>query len=63
MKPLKTMRSNPLSELLTRPENLSISFFMNRSLLYFLKFVVIFHYTKEAAHFIRNIGLRALSPL
>ncbi len=36
MKPLKIMRSNPLSELLTRPANLSISFSMRRSLIFSL---------------------------
>jgi len=35
---------------------------MSRSFLYLYEIVVISHYTKDATHFIMNIGLRALSP-
>lgn len=45
---------------LTGAETLSIRFFTGRSLLYFWEVVVISHYTKEAAHVVNIVGIRAL---
>ena len=59
MKPLKTIRSNPLSVFLIRPKNLFISFFMSSFLVCCLKFIDISHYTQhEQLISFRGLGCR-----